>query len=152
MLLTAVLLALPTQAQTQITLVSNTGQARNADIDAEPHAQRFVTGAAAAEFIISEVQIRLAVAAGKDTTIMIKEDDGNNRPGNLVATLTNPGTFTSNSLNTFTAPAGTRLAGNTSYWITVNEGLIPQDAVSFPLTDSNAQTGEAGWSIDDSLL
>ena len=34
----------------------------------------------------------------------------------------------------------------------MNEGLIPQDAVSFPLTDSNAQTGEAGWSIDNSLL
>ena len=133
-------------------LVSNTTQARKSNPPHLPHAQKFVTGSSPPEFIISEVQIRLAVAAGKDTTITIKEDDGNNRPSNLVATLTNPGTFTSNSLNTFTAPAGTRLAANTSYWITVNEGITDQDGVSFPITDSNAQTGEAGWSIDDGLL
>ena len=133
-------------------LVSNTGQPKKSTFAHTPHAQRFVTGAAAAEFIISEVQIQLAVAAGKDTTIMIKENDSNNRPSNLVATLTNPATLTSNSLNTFTAPAGTTLAANTSYWITVNEGFIEPDGVSFPITESNAQTGEAGWSIDDGFL
>ena len=133
-------------------LVSNTGKPKKSTFAHTPHAQRFVTGAAAAEFIISEVQIQLAVAAGKDTTIMIKENDSNNRPSNLVATLTNPATLTSNSLNTFTAPAGTTLAANTSYWITVNEGFNEQDGVSFPITDSNAQTGEAGWSIDDGFL
>ena len=153
----AALLALPTQAQAQaqaqttITLVSNTGEARTSHTQYVPHAQRFITGATATEFIISEVQIWLAVAVGKDTTIMIKEDDGNNRPGDLVATLTNPGTLTSNSLNMFTAPAGTTLAGDTSYWITVNEGLSYEDTVTFPLTHSDAQTGETGWSIDDSL-
>ena len=133
-------------------LVSNTTQARKSSPPHVPHAQKFVTGSSSPEFIISEVQIRLAVAAGKDTTIKIKEDTTSDRPGNLVATLTNPATLTSNSFNTFTAPAGTRLAANTSYWITVNEGITDQDGVSFSLTDSNAQTGEAGWSIDDSLL
>ena len=133
-------------------LVSNTGQPKKSTFAHTPHAQRFVTGAAADEFIISEVQIQLAVAAGKDTTITIKENTTSDRPGNLVATLTNPATLTSNSLNTFTAPAGTTLAANTSYWITVNEGFTEQDGVSFPITDSNAQTGEAGWSIDDRFL
>ena len=53
----------------------------------------------------------------------IKEDNGGNKPGDLVATLVNPGTLESYEFNTFTAQPVITLAASTTYWITVNEGI-----------------------------
>ena len=58
-----------------------------------------------------------------------------------MATLTNPGTLVSDSLNTFTAPAGTTLAASTTYWISLNEG-IDDNRVSFATSFSDDETGE----------
>ena len=37
------------------------------------------------------------------TSVKIRENNADNEPGDLVATLTNPGTLTADSLNTFLA-------------------------------------------------
>ena len=95
----------------------------------------------------------LGNVSGRSTSVRIRENDSNNRPGNLVATLTNPGNFTGNSLNTFTAPAGTTLAANTTYWITVNEGITGNaNRVFVSIGFSNVETGEPGWRIGDNRL
>ena len=60
---------------------------------------------------------------GSSTSVKIRKNNADNEPGDLVATLANPTSLTADSLNTFTAPAGTTLAASTTYWITVNEGI-----------------------------
>ena len=73
--------------------------------------------------------------------------------GNPVATLTNPGTLTEESLNTFMAPTGTTLDARKTYWITVNEEIAAgSDRVSFARATANDETGEPGWSIGDNRL
>ena len=85
------------------TLVSNTDQT-SIGSSANFHAQSFETGAAADGYTVSEVDVYLVSGSGRSTSVSIREDDGG-EPGDLVATLTNPGTLTANSLNTFTASA-----------------------------------------------
>ena len=138
----AALPALPLQAQTVTTLVSNTGQTVNTSGSSHFQAQSFVTGDNTGGYTITEVQIRLrTVTSGDTTTVKIKEDDSG-APGNLVATLTNPATLTSSALNTFTAPANATLDASTPYWISVSEGV--SNRVTFASTNGDDETG---WSI-----
>ena len=115
-------------------------------------AQSITTGPDTAGYPILEVRLFLRGAAGRSTNIMIKEDD-NGEPGALVAALTNPDRFTDLSLITFTAPEGTTLDPDTTYWITVNEGLADGvRGVTPQTTSSNNDAGEIGWSIGDEHL
>ena len=130
-------------------LVSNTHLSEPASNDLL-QAQSFETGPNASGYTISEVDMRLGLASGRSTSVKIREDNAG-EPGDLVKTLANPGTLTSHSLNTFTAPAGTTLAPSTTYWITTNEG-ISSNRAQFALTNSNDETGETGWTIGDDYL
>ena len=134
-----------------ISLVSNTYQTSTGS-SASFHAQLFETGANADGYTVSEVDVYLVSGSGRSTTVKIREDDGSGEPGTLVATLTNPGTLTANSLNTFKAPAGTTLAASKTYWITTNEG-ISSNRATVARVGGNDETGEPGWSIgNDSLF
>ena len=104
----AVLLALPLQAQTLTTLVSNTGETLESGFTESIVAQRFRTGTNADGYTISEVDIRLKLLSGRSTSVTIRKNTSR-EPGDLVATLTNPSNLSPNSLNTFTAPVGTRV-------------------------------------------
>ena len=152
----AALLALPLQAeaQTLTTFVSNTNQTLDSGSGiSDFQAQKFVTGTNAAGYTISDFQIWLRTPLGsRSTSVKIRENKANNKPGDLVATLTNPGTLT-NGLNTFTAPASTTLDASTTYWITVSEGItIFSDRILFGRTLSDGETGETGWSIGNGRL
>ena len=118
------------QAQTLTTFVSNSERAVDPGSVRDIQAQRFVTGANADGYTIFEVWLRVGTGSGAATSVKIREDDSSGLPGALVATLTNPGTLMNNSLNKFTAPAGTTLDANKAYWITVNEG-IPRASQAF---------------------
>ena len=145
----AVLLALPLQAQTLTTLVSNTGETLESGFTDFIVAQSFRTGANADGYTISEVDIRLKLVSGSTSVSIRKNASG--EPGDLVAALTNPGNLSPNSLNTFTAPVGTRLDGaRTTYWITVSEGI--SNRVQLAFTTSDAQTGAQGWRIGNDRL
>ena len=102
-------------------------------------------------YTVSEVDIRFAETSGKSTTVKIRKNNADNQPGDLVATLTNPGTLTSDNLNTFTAQDVITLAASTTYWLTVNEELSFGRAQVSPASE-NDETGETGWSIGDSRL
>ena len=133
------------------TLVSNTNQTSIGD-SAHFHAQIFETGANADGYTVSEVDVYLVSGSGRSTSVKIRENNSSDRPGDLVATLTNPGTLTSNRLNTFTAPAGTTLAASKTYWITTNEG-ISSNRANVGRVGGTGETGEPGWTIgDDSLF
>ena len=146
----AALLAVSTaaQAQTLTTLVSNTEETLLSGSTASIVAQRVRTGANADGYTISEVDIRLKLVSGS-TSVMIRKNAGG-EPGDLVAALTNPGNLSPNSLNTFTAPVGTRLNASRSYWITVSEGI--SNRVQLAITTSEAQTGAQGWEIDNDRI
>ena len=148
----AALLVLPPQAQAQMltTLVSNTGETLDSGSTGSIVAQNFRTGANADGYTISEVDIRLHAGSGSTSTSVSIRKNTSGEPGDLVAALTNPSPLSRNSLNTFTAPVGTRLDASTTYWITVSEGISNRAPLS--LTFSNAQTGEQGWRIDNDRL
>ena len=149
----AALLALPSQAQAQTvtTLVDNSGESRISSSSSAFQGQSFRTGANAGGYTITEVQLPLAGSIASSATTVVKiREDGSGEPGDLVATLTNPATFTADAFNTFTAPANTTLDAGTPYWITVNEGISVR--AKFSRTTSAGQTGEAGWTIGDSRL
>ena len=138
------------QAQTLTTFVSNSERAVDPGSVRDIQAQRFVTGANADRYTIFEVRLRVAIGSGADTRVRIREENNSTSPGDLVATLTNPGTLMNNSLNKFTAPAGTTLDANKAYWITVNEGIPRASQAFFSNTAAPGQTGGAGWKIGDS--
>ena len=139
------------QAQTATTFVSNTGETGTGPNN-EFLAQSFITGANAGGYMISEVELMLGFLPSVDTLVRIRRGDAGGVPHDLVATLTNPATLTLSQLNTFTAPTGTTLAANTTYWITLNEGISVASRAWFEQTSSDGQTGETGWSIGDGYL
>ncbi len=141
-------LASAAQAQTATTLVSNTGQSAVQSTNLE-FATPFTTGSTAASYTISQVNIRLGPNSDRTLSVAIRENGNNNRPGALVAKLTNPTTRTNNALNTFTAPAGTQLLANTTYWLVFNDGRANNRTQNptVGITEADGQTGATGWSI-----
>ena len=145
----------PMMAQA-IVLVANDTEGRSGN-EKWFGAQRFVTGSNTAGYILTSVELDLHnTAAGKNTVVRIREEtNAPTVPGAVIATLTNPSSFTSSALNTFTAPANTRLKSRTGYWLTVNEGqteTLVSNRMRFYITNSDDETGAAGWSIDNSRL
>lgn len=123
-------------------LVSNTDQS-STSATSNFVAQSFTTGPASAA--VTDIQLRVTSTTG---TVSVKlRDDNSGVPGNLVATFTSPSSFTQNALNTFTAPANTVLAANTTYWVSVSEGESSRRNVSFA-NDGN-ENSAAGWTIGD---
>ena len=145
----ATLLATPLQAQSLTTFVTNTSGSGAADSN-DFQAQSFETGANLGGYTVSEVEILLGDVSGKSTSVSIKEDNGG-EPGNLVTTLTNPGTLTTYDLNTFTAQPVITLAASTTYWLTVNEG-ISSDRVFVSSKSADDEISFSGWGIGDGRL
>ena len=88
-----------------------------------------------------------------DLIAAIKADDGSGEPGALVANLANPASLTNDALNTFTAPVGTVLAPDTTYWVVVNEERSDTHRVNLRVTAQDEED-EAfpGWSIGNNHL
>ena len=153
------LLAVSTAAQAQQTTTtfvytSNSNQGWSGAADGF-QAQSVMTGPNSAGYLIA--QVRLDVddinTAGLSTVVKIRENSASDEPGDVVATLANPQTFVSRAFNIFTVPSDTRLDPNTTYWITVNEG-VASDRVSFSRTRGHGEFSfpDTGWSIGDSRL
>ena len=151
--LTVVLLSLPllllpaveTTAQTVQTLVSNTGQSGGFTISIS--GMKITTGSSPATL----TDMRLFVATGNaNTVVRIRAGNTTNPTGTIIATLNNPSTFTNSALNTFTAPAGITLEANTTYFLSLNDGVTnTANQAEFGFTSGHDQTGVTGWSIAD---
>ena len=72
--------------------------------------------------------------------------DGTNPTGTVIATLSAPASITANAVNTYTAPANTVLAANTTYWLRVDA----TSSAPVGVTSSNSEGGATGWSIANS--
>ena len=148
----AMTMATPAQAQTVTTLVTNGSEPVSSSLSRAFQAQAFTTGDHATGYIVTAVQIGLGIAGERSISAVIREDNGG-EPGELVATLTNPISFTNYTLHTFTAPVGTALDPNTTYWLSIHEG-VSDSGGGIPLQKTNnpGETGLTGWSIADNHL
>ena len=116
-------------------------------------AQSFTTGSETDGYPILEIRLMLRVGFGRSTNVTIRQND-DGAPGDLVATLTNPDSFMHHTLQSFAAPDDTTLDPDTSYWITVNEGIqsIAQGITVLTTYPWVGEMGETGWSIGDERL
>ena len=148
----AMTMATPAQAQAVTTLVTNGSEPVSSSLSRAFQAQAFTTGDHATGYIVTAVQIGLGIAGERSISAVIREDNGG-EPGELVATLTNPISFTNYTLHTFTAPVGTALDPNTTYWLSIHEG-VSDSGGGIPLQKTNnpGETGLTGWSIADNHL
>ena len=107
----------PEQAAAQTTFISTTGQTSGADDTGDRRAVAFTTGAGT--YTLSSVGLFLRNAATSTPQVVIYSGGTATTPGTTeVATMANPGSYTVDTVNTFTAPASTTLAANTRYWLT----------------------------------
>ena len=141
------LFAEPAQAQSSIVLVSNADGDDDGRLQA-PLAQRFTTGPTGGD--LSRVGIRMHRGEDRATTMKLRENNNANRPGSEIVTVPNP-TSLVDGWNLFDLTEDVRLKANTRYWITVNED-VASNLATYTLTDWNGETGQAGWSIADSIL
>ena len=152
-------LALPgaAQAQTTTTFVSNTGESRDRSAGSIM-AQSFTAGSNPDGYTLSDVALGYrAVASGADITVTrvkIRKDNAG-APGDLVANLLNPATFSLGILS-FAAPANTTLEAGETYWVVINEGYDNStERMDFDTTSSDYQTvttADPNWSIADTRL
>ena len=145
----AMTMATPAQAQAVTTLVTNGSEPVSTNLVGAFQAQAFTTGDNAAGYRVTAVQIGLGIAGERSILAVIREDNGG-EPGELVATLTNPTSFTNYILHTFTAPEDTALEANTTYWLSIHEGV--SERIALQKASSPGETGLAGWSIADNHL
>ena len=152
----AALLALPLQAQAQTvtTLVSNTGQNSSGDrgVDGLEYAQAFGTGTHTPGYDLDSIVLSLGDApSGIGTlTVTVREDASGDPSGTELYTLTNPASFTEDSLNTYTAPADATLDANSTYWVVAsyNSTSGGPDWFRVLLSSGIDSGGATGWTID----
>ena len=109
-------------------LVSNSGQASNGTTitgnnggTQTKHAQKFTTGSNPTGYTLDEVRLYIgAYGTSAAPIITINSGTGNN-PGTVIYTLDNPGTFTSDTVNSFNATSGTTLDADTSYFVVMEK-------------------------------
>ncbi len=142
--------ALPLQAQTTtpVTLISSDPSGTLQSLAGARYAVNFVTGGDADDYTVTDIRMYLDSAGGtnSDATVRIREDSGG-QPGDLVGEpFTRPSSLTGTGLNTFTAPAGTVLAADTTYWFTINEEI--SSGGYHPRLPNAADVNSAyGWAV-----
>jgi len=154
---TAALLRLPVTTALVLALSPSGAQAQNSnvlvsniDLDtsilfSSKLATAFTTGNHSRGYAVSSVDVSLSLrrnASGGKVVLTIRA--GGATPGAVVATLSSPASL-KEGVNTFTAPPGTVLAPDTTYFLVAQ----PIYNVSLNLTRDNGQSGESKWSIAD---
>ena len=148
----ASLQAPPLQAQmSTVTLVSNIGGGNDAIGSDGIIAQSFMTGSNNTGYSFSELDFHLRQTEGDDTTVRIRGNNSSDRPGDLVAVLTNPSSL-QDSLNTFTAANEVILEPDTTYWIVISEGQASNNRPRVLYKSQNGETSSYDWTIGDGLL
>ena len=140
------------QAQTEVTLVSNASQTTSTGSSAI-QSQPFSTGSHAAGYTVTSAGVWLDNV--DDTPLFrIVPNASNGEPdlsdATKFVTLTNPSPLAVDAENTFTAPAGTTLAADTTYhlYLTDADGDGPPQVERVTSSDED-DGGADGWSIGD---
>ena len=128
------------------TFVSNLGQtvapAQGVLAD-DDYAQRFDTGSTAS-FDFTEVEVLFSTVPSSSATVTAVIADGLGASDNIVATLTNPDTWSANAV--FGIPDGTELSPDTTYYLIIEGDEGQLQATTEDGEDSGAA---ANWTIGD---
>ena len=159
LLVLSVLLVTATAAHAQTTLVSNAGEFRDTSATAGDSAsgrvtQRFTTGSYTDGYRLSSVGIYIYEdnSSGTETitaSVHTFDSSETNNVGDLVAVLSTPPTLTEGAVNDFAAPSGPRLLPNTRYLVNIISRSDQAADFRIGLTSSDAETGAAGWLIEN---
>ena len=142
-------------------LVSNTGQASNGTTitgnnggTQTKHAQKFTTGSNPTGYTLDEVRLYIGSAGNASGPVITINSGTGNNPGTVIYTLDNPGTFTSDTVNSFTATSGTTLDADTSYFVVMENtstggGGNQRYHVGTTLSNAEDSSGLSDWDIDN---
>ena len=142
-------------------LVSNTGQTSGGSTETgnhagsqKRHAQKFTTGSNPTGYTVDEVRIYVGTAGDNAVPVITINSGGGTNPGTVLHTMTNPATLTSGAVTTFTAPAGTTLDADTSYFIVMVNSNTANNALARYQVGQTSANGEdnsglSDWDIDD---
>ena len=149
---TLLLTAGTAQAQTSVTLVSNTGQNQDATSSySVERAQPFTTGSNAAGYKLTSVTFPVVGADAHNLpTVRIESSGTDNKPGGILSTLTL--SVATGAITGTASGDGIDLDPNTTYFVTLHGS---NDLTrSYTRTNSNSEDtgGLTGWSIGDGSL
>ena len=142
-------------------LVSNSGQASNGTTitgnnggTQTKHAQKFTTGSNPTGYTLNDVSIPIGAYGTSAAPIITINSGSGNNPGTVIYTLDNPGTFTSDTVNSFTATSGTTLDADTSYFVVMENtstggGGNQRYHVGTTLSNAEDSSGLSDWDIDN---
>ena len=142
-------------------LVSNTGQTSNGTTitgnnggNQTKHAQKFTTGSNPTGYTLDEVRLYIGSAGNASGPVITINSGTGNNPGTVIYTLDNPGTFTSDTVNSFTATSGTTLDADTSYFVVMENtstggGGNQRYHVGTTLSNAEDSSGLSDWDIDN---
>ena len=144
------------QAQTTVTLVSNTGKTSvgaNTINSSFSFAQAFDTGSNAGGYNLGSIVLSLVAPTGSGTfTATVRADDSGNPSSTVLYTLTNP--TLGHGLNEFTAPANATLDAGATYHVVL---AFSEDSGGPRWTLAAISQGldagaSPGWDIDSGAL
>ena len=153
--------AAPASADVLVSTVGQTAAAGGGRVWANRwHAQAFTTGSHTAGYTLTSIEARTnqSEAAPSELRAQLWSDVTGN-PGVKLADLTVPATISASGATpaniVFAAPAGTRLAANTTYYFVIGGAASRSPATNkqFQIlntaSDSEDSGAAAGWSVDD---
>ena len=142
--------ALPAAAQTAITLISNSGQTNGDEgaLSSYDQAQAFTTGANAAGYTITGIDIQFEAYTGTGSYTVSIWTETSGSPGSSVASLTSPSSLTASALNSYTT-SGIDLAASTTYFVHVDSSSGDSNFLQNTASDNEDSGGQSGWSIAD---
>ncbi len=151
----AVSQAPPLQAQsTPDTLVTNRNEGYG-PVESGLMAQSFTTGTTSGRIVLTSVRLDLSSVVGIGK-VVIRENSDDDTPGDLLAelvTLTGSDLLGGGSFVSFPTQDTVELESNTTYWISVNEGLSTEQQLDLFTVFSGLEVGVTDeWTIANSLL
>ena len=154
----------PVQGQTATVLVKNTGKSTSAanytlTSSVPKRAQAFTTGSNDPGYTPSSIGLRFGFThvlstTGSELTATLNEEDSGD-PGDVLCTLTDPASFVSDAVNTFSVPSGDGacplLKPTTTYFIVLERANQASGSISLKQTaaDTEDDESEDDWSIAD---
>ena len=152
-----------TLAATQLpVLVKNTGQSAGSSngsltTNNTKRAQSFTTGTNADGYTLGSIGIVFYAIgnpsnAGSQLTVTLNDEDNDGNPDSVLCTLSDPATFSTSGLHTFSAPTTCpKLAASTTYFAVIERANATSDAIRLNYTVSSGEDagGAVGWSIAD---
>ena len=140
----------PAAAQIAISLISNTAQLGGdyGGLDQYDQAQAFTTGANAAGYTLTGVDIDFDRYSGTRSYTVSIWTEVSGSPGVSVDNLTSPSSLTDTALNSYTT-SGIDLAASTTYFVHVDSSYDVTNRLQNTASNSEDSGGQSGWSIAD---